>query len=290
MTFTLFGGVGYRQKQPYIDLILPDGIIEAHSPYDLHDVSFALDTRYCIGWYDMATRARHACPESAVTDSKYDTCPACQNRTGFNPAFYHATSISSQQEKRNAEPHAVYLAHFGEGVTKVGIAHAIRVYDRLLEQGARHAYILETAPTALIARDHEAKIANMPTIRESVQAAQKQRLMTRPLDAIKARQELDEHIQNIASELRLTFDKPEYIALDSFYFPSGSTPVLTDIDDISDQAKMAGTPIGLIGTIAINDYEGRLVLSNLKKYTGYHMSQSNTPLILDLPPQQASLF
>lgn len=290
MTSVLFGGVGYRGKQPYIDLILSDGTIKTHTPYELHDFSFVLTTRHCIGWYDLQTKTRHACPESASTDSKYDICPVCQNRTGFNPAFYHATSISSQQEQRNTEPHAVYLAHFGEGVTKVGIAHATRIYDRLLEQGARHAYILETAPTALIARDHEARIARLPGIRESVQAIQKQRLITQPLDAARARQELDHHIQSVARELHLTFDMPEYLALDPLYFALPNVPTLDDSYDITSHALMAGTPIGLIGSVAINDYQGRLLLINLKKYTGYRIVQSDTPLHVDLPAQQASLF
>ena len=290
MTSALLGGVGYRNKQPFIDLVLSDGTIKTYSPYDLHDFSFILDTRYCIGWYDMTTHTRHVCPESTVTDAKYDTCPTCQKRTGFNPAFYHAAAISPQQQQRNTEPHAVYLAYFGEGVVKVGIAHAARIYDRLLEQGARHAYVLETAPSALIARDHEARIADLPWIRESVQASQKQRLITQPLDVYKIKQELDNNIKKIADELHLVFDTSEYLALDPFYFASDNVLDLTSIDDITDQAKIAGTPVGLVGTIIINDYDGRLVLSNLKKYVGYQISQSNTPLTIALTPRQVSLF
>ncbi len=101
---------------------------------------------------------------------------------------------------------------------------------------------------------------------------------------------LDNHIKKIADELHLVFDTSEYLALDPFYFASDNVLDLTSIDDITDQAKIAGTPVGLVGTIIINDYDGRLVLSNLKKYVGYQISQSNTPLTIALTPRQVSLF
>src|SRR5690606_9718124 len=123
--------------------------------------------RYCVGWHDLATGESHPCPENAATDKKYETCPACQRRTGFNPAFYHADKVSVKQEARNAEPHHLYLAYMGENYIKVGISWGKRGIKRLLDQGARAGLILETFPTALIARQYEAKIARIDGIHET---------------------------------------------------------------------------------------------------------------------------
>src|SRR5690349_6321107 len=98
----------------------------------------------------MRSSKSYVCPDQVMIDKKFDVCPTCQQRTGFNPAFYHASSVSSQQEERNLEPHLLYLAHFGKGIVKVGISHAARNRSRLLEQGARSAIVLDIFPTAHI--------------------------------------------------------------------------------------------------------------------------------------------
>ncbi len=117
----------------------------------------------------METGVLHTCPDTLKVENKYEQCSGCQKRTGFNPAFYNATSVSEQQEARNAEPHTLYLARFGTNTLKVGISYAKRGNSRLLEQGARDALILDTFPSAHIARQYEAKIAALPNVVETVQ-------------------------------------------------------------------------------------------------------------------------
>ena len=113
------------------------------------------------GWVDFDNHCSQVCPDGATVDEKYENCLKCRNRTGFNPAFYHADSVSAQQEKINQQPHFVYLAYFAPGVIKVGISQEERGIRRLLEQGARLAVKLETFASALIARQYEAKIAGL---------------------------------------------------------------------------------------------------------------------------------
>src|SRR5690606_36329769 len=147
-----------------------------------HAFTLKFDTaqRYCTGWHDLATGQNHPCTEGGMTNEKYDQCAACQKRTGFNPAVYHAASDSPQQETRNAEPHILYLAHFAPGLVKVGISYAGRGRGRLLEQGARSALILDTFPTAAIARQYEAKIASMPGIAETMLVGKKIAALNQP--------------------------------------------------------------------------------------------------------------
>ena len=103
------------------------------------ELSFAFDfsQKFCTGWVDFANHCSQTCPEQATVETKYENCVKCRNRTGFNPAFYHATEVSEQQQQINQQPHYLYLAYFAPGVMKVGISQEARGLRRLLEQGAR---------------------------------------------------------------------------------------------------------------------------------------------------------
>lgn len=166
----LITGAGFSPDEKPIISLVKDGTFFDFMPLGSH-ISLKVDTanRACVGWRDITTGERFCCPDQLAVESKYEQCSGCQTKTGFNPAFYNATSVSTQQEARNQEPHILYLARFGKGVVKVGISHAKRERSRLLEQGARDALILETFPSAHIARQYEAKIAAMSDIAETLQ-------------------------------------------------------------------------------------------------------------------------
>jgi len=262
---------------------------------DLHPIkqtlSLQFDTtqRYCTGWRDIATETTYACPDTNTVEPKYETCAACQKRTGFNPAFYHAPSVSAQQEARNNEPHLLYLAHFGPGVIKVGISYAKRGSARLLEQGARTALILDTFPTAHAARQHEARIAAMPHMRETVQIAKKALLLIRSYDKTAAEDELRKTREMIEASVGTTFQRNNPRHLDAHYFPDG-TPNLTDAHDTSPLHAISGRCVGMLGSFLFCETNGRLVYLSLKKHFGYKLTFSREEISLPLPAQQTSFF
>ena len=136
----LLSYVGFSADNvPIIDVQVGDTI----SRYPLlgHTLSltFDLSVRYCTGWVDMAQHQAHPCPDNATVVDRYEQCLVCRNKTGFNPAFYHAKTISKQQETLNQNPHFVYLAYFAPELIKVGISQEARGIRRILEQGARAA-------------------------------------------------------------------------------------------------------------------------------------------------------
>jgi hypothetical protein len=61
-------------------------------------LAFDFSTKYCTGWVDFDNHCSQVCPDSATVDGKYENCLKCRNRTGFNPAFYNADSVSAQQK------------------------------------------------------------------------------------------------------------------------------------------------------------------------------------------------
>ncbi len=287
----LLGNVGFNSADTPTLTLQRDGYLANVEP--LHqEISLVFDTseRHCIGWGDLATGERFVCPENAIIAEKYEQCPACQQRTGFNPAFYHATSVSKKQETRNQEPHLLYLAYFGPGVIKVGISHAKRGNARLLEQGARAALILETFPTALIARDYEAQIAKLENIAETIQLRKKQQLLsTYAHDQEIAQNELLKTKQRIEETLGVSFTNTDVLTLDSVFFPHG-TPLLKNAIDCTEQNRISGKVAGMLGSFLFCTYEDELVYIPIKKFIGYKASLDFKITPLTLPAQQISLF
>jgi hypothetical protein len=251
-------------------------------------LSFDTNVKRCIGWYDLATKQCHRCPGDRQIDDKYEQCPECQQKTGFNPAFYNTTDISQQQTELNKQPHILYLAYFSPDVVKVGISYAERKLARLLEQGARNAAILETFPSANIARQYEAKIARLPGLCESVQLRKKAAILANEhYDSALAEQILRQTIKQITEQLGVDFDNNELLDLSPHMFAIES--IDNDLTEIT-EPMIAGHFVGLIGSMLIMQQNDRFIFLPLKKYIGYDMNISRTVEQIDLAPVQASLF
>jgi len=250
-------------------------------------LSFDLTERNCIGWHDISNGGSYPCPEEARTDKKFETCPACQRRTGFNPAFYHTTAVSPQQEARNAEPHTLYLAYMGKNYIKVGISWSNRGTKRLLDQGARAGLILETFPTALIARQYESKIAELEGLHETTSTRTKLALLKTSFDKEETEQHLLATKQHIEEALSVRFSSRNTLFFDAFYtnesVPSGEITVLAD-------PCISGKAVALVGDILITEYIGRTLALPLKQFIGYRAEFTDKILPLKLEPQQMQLF
>ena len=55
-------------------------------------IKIDLSQRFCIGWHNLETGEDFVCPDKIILEKKYTQCPKCQQRTGFNPAFYNVDS------------------------------------------------------------------------------------------------------------------------------------------------------------------------------------------------------
>lgn len=275
-------------NQPFIDCQI-DGEIKRRELFG-QDLSLEFDfsTKYCTGWVDFENHSSQICPDSATVDGKYENCLKCRDRTGFNPAFYNADSVSAQQEKINQNPHFVYLAYFAPRVIKVGISQEERGIRRLLEQGARLALKLETFASALIARQYEAKIANLSGIMETVAASKKLGMIKQPLDRVAAETALADTLTHIQQKLGLDFPNRTLIMCED-YFQTASID-LTRVILMKDKSQLVGHVLSVIGSIAITEYDGNLLGYNLKKYIGYRAQKITEPIELELPSEQLTLF
>ena len=251
-------------------------------------LAFDFSTKYCTGWVDFENHCSQICPDSATVDGKYENCLKCRNRTGFNPAFYHADSVSAQQEKINQQPHFVYLAYFAPGVIKVGISQEERGIRRLLEQGARLALKLETFSSALIARQYEAKIAGLDGIMETAAISKKLGLIRRPLDTAAAEQALADTLIRIQQKLGLDFPNRTLIMCEDYFHTDGRD--LSSVIDMTGSSTMAGTVVSIIGPILITDYDGQLLAYNVKKFIGYQAQAVDGAIDVEIPSTQLALF
>ena len=275
-------------NQPFIDCQIGSEIKRRELFGQDLSLEFDFSTKYCTGWVDFDNHCSQICPDSATVDGKYENCLKCRDRTGFNPAFYNADSVSAQQEKINQNPHFVYLAYFAPGVIKVGISQEERGIRRLLEQGARLALKLETFSSALIARQYEAKIASLDGIVETMPIHKKLEFIKQPFERADGEEKLRQKLLEIEQKIGVSFPRSELILCEDYFHTTDVD--LTSVVLMKDQPQLVGHVLSVIGSIAITEYDGNLLGYNLKKYIGYRAQKITEPIELELPSEQLTLF
>jgi hypothetical protein len=218
------------------------------SPFTLQGIG----GRHCTGRYDLGSGQSQPCPDAAaLTPEQPEQCTRCWRATGFNPAFYFALEVSPQQERRNLEPHLVYLAHFGASTVKVGITHERRGIHRLLEQGARSGAVIARFENAHRARALEEAVARQLGVPETVRAARKRHLLGAPFSSDVARRELEEWIERVRELDPEIAQSPEVHDFDHYY--GGSALFDHSLTDLSETEPLAisGTCLGMIGDVLV---------------------------------------
>lgn len=275
---------------PYFRLMDADGVFVYARPAGNFTLTFDLSRKRCTGWYDMRTGECYECPGKRDVSEKYEQCPECQQKTGFNPAFYNTTELSVQQAELNKKPHLLYLAYFSSETVKVGISNVGRGLARLLEQGARSVVILETFPSANVARQYEAQIARLPGLCESVQLRKKaQILVENSYDEVAARRKLEQMITAIQRALNIQFPNPQFAELSSVMIDDVVLSSCTAIE-LWNQPHLSGTFVGLIGQLLVMEQQNRLLAMPMKQYLGNYVTIAGDIAPLKLAPVQASLF
>ena len=286
----LLSHVGFSREEEPVLIVQQNDTLQTINTFDfIGTLSFDLSARHCTGWHDITTGDNFICPDHEIIDAKYEQCSACQKRTGFNPAFYNATTVSEQQQQRNIEPHALYLAYFGSDVIKVGITHAKRGYRRLLEQGARSTLMLDTFPTALIARQYESQIARLSGIAETIQLRKKIELLPIEWNNTLAEQTLLETKRRIENDIKVQFNGEKIVHFYDRYFKTPPSS-LVHVHNCTTEARISGVTIGTVGSLLLTAQDDNVFVLPLKKFTGYNMLVSQNQTLIDVPARQTSLF
>ena len=225
-------------------------------------------TRYCTGTYDTAAKKYIPCPHRRLVKPPYQNCYPCFEAIGFNPAFYNVPQeqLSLRQQAYNREPHCTYLAYFGPGIIKVGIARHARVQKRWLEQGARAAVVLQVTPDAYQARELEERISTALRIPERITNTQKKQLINIPYSFSQATAVLSQHVQAIKKALEPAAIPHPVQDLQAHYFPAAQPPTLFDAD--RRKQPIAGRVVGMVGDLLVYESEDRFWMAALKGQLG----------------------
>lgn len=284
----LFIHYGFDANDEPVLTLLKDGAeqFEALHPRG-RQLTFAFDKmqRFCPGWHDLASSESFPCPTTSQLDTPYNQCIHCQRKTGFNPAFYNAASVSPQQQARNALPHFLYLAHFAPGMVKVGISWSGRGVRRLLEQGARSYLIIKEYPNANIARQYEAKIAALPGIAETLTAKVKHGLLEQSYDAAAGRAELLDTRERLKKEIGITPDSNDAATPDYLRQNVNSSQLV----HVSDH-RISGNVLGLLGSALIVEQNNAPFYLGLTPFIGCKLRISQTEQPNSFQPKQIGLF
>lgn len=271
-----------EQASPYL-LIDNDGVLGTFSLEKGQAITIEVDTRtkYCTGWYDIASHTNYLCEAHAVVEAKYECCFACRQKTDFNPAFYNASAVSAKQAEYNDAPHSVYAAYFGGGLAKAGIMSDSRGHERLREQGALLYAVVASCPTAAAAHAIEKQLIQKG-LRNSVTKRQKSEALAGVFDyGSEARA-----FKDILSKLGHG-DLPIISNLDLFFF--GKYP------DRAIQTYGANDPVsgyvrGVIGQYLVVENNDQLYGYWLTNLYGYKVSRSSDVRSIKAEPEQMSLL
>ncbi len=125
------------------------------------ELAFAIDgQRECLGYRPPSGGSSLIpCPEE-VKGISASQCQECFARAVILPCLRCDGDRCRNPERRGScvqpENHAVYLASFGPGIHKVGVARWERRQERVLEQGARAALIIARDDGQMVRRLEQA--------------------------------------------------------------------------------------------------------------------------------------
>ena len=239
------------------------------------------DIKHCTGWYDLFTHTNHACPDDAIVERQQDTCFACRQRTGFNPAFYNTTILSEKQRIYNEQSNTVYIAYFGDGIVKAGMLADSRGLERLYEQGALLYTLLGSYKNATVAHNLEARLIKSG-LRDSVRKQQKAAVLQKPFGLGRETQLFQDKL------VELGYSNHQIVSnLDRFFFGSYSSQ---NIKEFPLGEEVSGEVCGLVGGYLILRNNERFYGVWLDHYRGYQVAIGENITELRREPEQVSLF
>jgi len=293
----ILSGYSYDEEGPFfnIDTSGPGSIKRIR--FHFRDKVFSivcLNGRYCTGYYDLESFDSFGCPDAKRLrdEVKSNNCRSCNERSGFNPAFYNSREqLSPQQAKYNERPHIVYLANFGRGAMKVGIASEDRSMVRLLEQGARAAGKIARCKDAYRAREIEHAIHSKLGISEAMTARKKRELLSKEFNAGDAARE----VRDVSARVRdlIGEDVERDPVIEDFtagYFADNRMGLpLTDVTETSPMA-ISGKCVGMVGDVLFMENDGEFYMMSVKGMVS-HPIMIEEGVVTPMPKRpQLSLF
>jgi hypothetical protein len=226
--------------------------------------------RSCLGYRPPGAEGLVPCPEGATGMAQ---CRGCFARSQVLPCVTCDGERCANPLRRRVcvqpENHAVYLASFGPGMTKVGVARWERRHERLAEQGARHALIVARADGQIARRiETELKRAGIADrwevhlrLRGAAMAAATEELRGELLETLELLR------PRVLSPL---WREPEEITGPELPLMDGPPP----LQRVSEGLTLRAVIVGTVGTVVLLDsHEGARIALDAKALVGHHLRQ-----------------
>ena len=113
-------------------------------------------------------------------------------------------------------------------------------------------------------------------------------LIKQPFERAAGEEKLRQKLLEIEQKIGVSFPKSELIACEDYFHTNDVNSTRAII--VKDQNQLVGRVNSVIGSIVITEYDGQLLVYNLKKYIGYRARKITGPVELELPSEQLTLF
>jgi len=215
------------------------------------------DQQICIGYKDEKEQY-HRCPYGQVGINQ---CSFCKKRDVLNVyTDGDFTFYPELKEILSKETYVLYLAQFGESITKVGISRKSRYTERWIEQGADFATIVAEFQGPDEIYKAEKYISNNYNIKDRVRADQKLKVLE--YDPKKAIENLNSKLQIILEDklLKDFIVNPNIHDLRTYY---------PKIEKYKLAQSIEGEVLGLKGQwLFFKNFEQEIFALNLSKKIG----------------------
>ncbi len=249
--------------------------------------------RMCVGYRPPQQPEQIPCPDQTIASGSGPQCLGCGAREAILPCMRCAGDRCYNPKRRQdciqPKNHAVYIAAYAPQVLKVGVARWERRLERVIEQGARAAYVVGQAD-GLAARRLEWQISEVYRQRErealrrgdedGVRRAKKltDRLLPRTrlsawaknYDIAQLQGEIQQELQMLQTRVITPWWLPEPLELELPVIPT-FYPVPTLIDS-AEGLMLRGTIESIAGQIMIvRSDTGQLLALSGRALPGYFL-------------------
>jgi hypothetical protein len=230
------------------------------------------ERRACIGFRSPGSTSLEPCPDD-IKGISANQCDACLERAQMLPCLRCTGERCMNPARRSdcVQPknHAVYLASFGPGVLKVGVARWLRRNERVREQGSRAGIIIARDDGQLVRRI-ESQIKKYG-IRDRIAPTEKLRALTQVAQQEQLIDELREELAMIKTRVRGAWlDQVETVALEEAPLLQ-STPRLVQPES---GLRIKGQITDIIGQILLVSADtGETVALEAPSLVGYQLRE-----------------
>jgi len=227
--------------------------------FDTLELSGGQDIRFserpaCIGY--KAPDGYHACPNSAIHTRQCPTCAALDMSRAYTKGDF--SGYPEIYEKAKQEKYALYIAAFGEKITKCGVTRLERFESRMREQGADFGCVVAqfTGPDEVY--HAEAAIQSRFMFSNAVRISQKLRMLE--FDRQAASENFASSVELVRNSGALPDFEPRILDFSQFY---------PRVKNAKETHTIIGEVLGAKGEILLFRSElGRNFAVNMRKQVG----------------------